>query len=286
MKQVLQHLGTGQTTVVDVPSPSATPGSLLIRTSASLISAGTERMLVDFGRGSMIAKVRQQPDKVAQVFDKMRTDGVAATLEAVRSKLDQPIALGYCNVGRVLEVGRGAEGFEVGDRVDVLDSRVQLGLRVAAGSDHRLAQRKQVPAETNVLVVGLHEQGHELVASDRDVTDRRTIDDGYPRLEPRLGEEPIVDLLPGAREVGRFELTGEHLRRIRVPEAPIVIVRNCIGVSRDRFADLELTHRSILTRSPHRDIRPAATAGCAGDPVPGSVLEPTFSRWGRPAGPH
>ena len=81
MKQVLQHLGTGQTTVADVPSPSATPGSLLIRTSASLISAGTERMLVDFGRGSLIDKVRQQPDKVAQVLDKMRTDGVGATLD-------------------------------------------------------------------------------------------------------------------------------------------------------------------------------------------------------------
>ena len=73
--------------------------------------------MVGFGRGALVSKVRQQTDKVAQVFDKMRTDGVAATLEAVRSKLDQPIALGYCNVGRVLEVGRGAEGFEVGDRV-------------------------------------------------------------------------------------------------------------------------------------------------------------------------
>ena len=117
MKQILQHLGSGRTTVEDVPRPAVAPGALLIRTSASLISAGTERMLVDFGRGSLIDKVRQQPDKVAQVLDKMRTDGVAATLDAVRSKLDQPIALGYCNVGTVTEVGAGVEGFAVGDRV-------------------------------------------------------------------------------------------------------------------------------------------------------------------------
>ena len=117
MKQLLQHLGNGKTTVADVPRPAVAPGTLLIRTSASLISAGTERMLVDFGRASLIDKVRQQPDKVAQVLDKMRTDGVAATLDAVRSKLDQPIALGYCNVGRVAEVGAGVNGFAVGDRV-------------------------------------------------------------------------------------------------------------------------------------------------------------------------
>jgi len=117
MKQVLQHLGTGKTTVTDVPCPTALPGTLAIRTTASLISSGTERMLVEFGRGSLLDKVRQQPDKVAQVLDKMRTDGVVATLAAVRSKLDQPLALGYCNVGRVAEVGRGVEGFAAGDRV-------------------------------------------------------------------------------------------------------------------------------------------------------------------------
>ena len=117
MKQVLQSLRNGETTVADVPCPAAAPGSLLIASSVSLISAGTERMLVDFGRGSLLDKVRKQPDKVRQVLAKMRTDGVAATLEAVQSKLDQPLALGYCNVGRVLEVGAGVEGFSVGERV-------------------------------------------------------------------------------------------------------------------------------------------------------------------------
>lgn len=90
---------------------------MLIRTSHSLISSGTERMLVEFGKAGLLDKARQQPDKVRMVLDKMRTDGIAATLEAVRSKLDQPLALGYCNVGRVVEAGKGIEGFAPGDRV-------------------------------------------------------------------------------------------------------------------------------------------------------------------------
>jgi predicted dehydrogenase/threonine dehydrogenase-like Zn-dependent dehydrogenase len=90
---------------------------MLIRTTRSLISAGTERMLVDFGKAGLIEKARQQPDKVRMVLDKVRTDGLMPTLDAVRNKLDQPIALGYCNVGRVIEVGRNVTGFAVGDRV-------------------------------------------------------------------------------------------------------------------------------------------------------------------------
>lgn len=104
MKQVLQSLGTGITYVSDVPSPVASAGQLLIRTSCSLVSAGTERMLVDFGKASLIDKARLQPDKFQQVFQKARTDGLFTTLDAVRSKLDQPLPLGYCNVGTVLAV--------------------------------------------------------------------------------------------------------------------------------------------------------------------------------------
>ena len=117
MKQVLQSLKTGVAEVMDVPAPGARPNHLLIRTRASLISAGTERMLTDFGKANLLEKVRQQPDKVRQVVDKMRTDGVVTTLEAVRAKLDQPIPMGYCNVGEVLAVGPGVEGFAIGDRV-------------------------------------------------------------------------------------------------------------------------------------------------------------------------
>ena len=117
MKQILQSLKDGTTHLTDVPTPSAARGQLLIHTTTSLVSAGTERMLVEFGKAGWIDKARQQPDKVRMVLDKARTDGVAATIDAVRSKLDQPLALGYCNVGRVAELGSGVDGFAVGDRV-------------------------------------------------------------------------------------------------------------------------------------------------------------------------
>lgn len=117
MKQVLQSLRDGNTEVADVPCPMVRRGHLLIATSRSLLSAGTERMLIDFGKAGWIAKARQQPDKVRMVLDKIRTDGLLPTLEAVRNKLDQPLPMGYCNVGRVVKVGPGVSGFAVGDRV-------------------------------------------------------------------------------------------------------------------------------------------------------------------------
>ncbi len=117
MKQLLQSLVTGASDLPDLPPPAAARGQLLIRTSSSLISAGTERMLVEFGKANLIDKARQQPDKVQQALDKVRTDGLLTTLDAVRSKLDQPLPLGYCNVGTVVAVGAGVSGFRVGDRV-------------------------------------------------------------------------------------------------------------------------------------------------------------------------
>jgi predicted dehydrogenase/threonine dehydrogenase-like Zn-dependent dehydrogenase len=117
MKQVLQSLSKGTIELVDVPVPRAGAGSVLIQTATSLISAGTERMLLSFGKANLLNKARQQPDKVRMVLDKVRTDGAAAALDAVRSKLDQPLALGYCNVGYVIEAGPGVEGLSPGDRV-------------------------------------------------------------------------------------------------------------------------------------------------------------------------
>lgn len=117
MKQILQSLKTGATEVADIPRPSAGAGQVLVRTSATLVSAGTERMLVDFGKAGWIDKARQQPDKVRMVLNKIGTDGLVPTVEAVMRKLDQPLPMGYCNVGEVVAVGRGVSGFAVGDRV-------------------------------------------------------------------------------------------------------------------------------------------------------------------------
>ena len=117
MKQILQSLKTGATEVADVPAPGVSRGQLLIQTSHTLVSAGTERMLVEFGKAGWIDKARQQPDKVRLVLDKIRTDGLQPTLDAVFNKLDQPLPLGYCNVGRIIGVGRAVSGFADGERV-------------------------------------------------------------------------------------------------------------------------------------------------------------------------
>ncbi|TDF35071.1 dehydrogenase [Alteromonadaceae bacterium M269] len=115
MKQILQNIANGETQLVDVPCPQSKKGQLLITTTKSLVSVGTERMLIDFGKSNWIEKARSQPDKVKMVLDKVKTDGLMPTIDAVRSKLDQPLPLGYCNVGIVQE--NGGTNFKVGTRV-------------------------------------------------------------------------------------------------------------------------------------------------------------------------
>ena len=117
MKQIIQDLKKGDTILEEVPVPRVKAGSVLIKTTRSLVSLGTERMLVDFGKANFIQKAKQQPDKVKMVLDKVKTDGLRPTLEAVFNKLGQPLPLGYCNVGRVVAVGKGVTEFSVGDRV-------------------------------------------------------------------------------------------------------------------------------------------------------------------------
>lgn len=117
MKQVIANLKDGHIDLIDVPT--SRPGSceVLIQTKATLISSGTERMLIEFGRAGWLDKARQQPDKVRLLLDKIRTDGLLATWDTVRSRIDQPLALGYCQIGRVCEVGAKVMDLALGDRV-------------------------------------------------------------------------------------------------------------------------------------------------------------------------
>lgn len=117
MKQLLQDLKNGEILLEEIPLPNCGANEVLIKTERSLISPGTERMLLEFGRSSYIQKARQQPDKVKMVLDKIKTDGLVPTLETVFAKLGEPMPLGYCNAGIVIDVGSNVTDFKVGDRV-------------------------------------------------------------------------------------------------------------------------------------------------------------------------
>jgi len=117
MKQLLQNLRTGETSVDEVPKPTPQPGSVLVQTAASLVSAGTERKLVEFAAKNLVGKARSRPDLVRQVLDKARREGLLSTVDAAFNKLDQPLALGYSSAGTIVAVGKGLQGFKVGDRV-------------------------------------------------------------------------------------------------------------------------------------------------------------------------
>jgi predicted dehydrogenase len=139
LRQLIQYLGSGRTELLDVPAPGPRRGRLLVRAQRSLVSLGTERMLVEFGRGGWLSKARQQPEKFRAVLAKIRSEGLFPTLAAVRSKLAQPIPLGYCHVGEVLDVGQ-APGFAVGDLVvsnsphaEVVSADPAFAARVPAG---------------------------------------------------------------------------------------------------------------------------------------------------------
>jgi predicted dehydrogenase/threonine dehydrogenase-like Zn-dependent dehydrogenase len=117
MKQLLQNISNGETVIVDVPLPQVQAGMALVRTQASLVSAGTERMLVEFAGKSLVGKALSRPDLVQQVADKARREGVLSTVEAAFNRLDQPMPLGYSSSGVIEQLGEGMQGFKVGDRV-------------------------------------------------------------------------------------------------------------------------------------------------------------------------
>lgn len=117
MKQLLQNVKTGKSTVEDVPMPTPREGQALVKTEASLVSAGTERMVVEFAEKSLVGKARSRPDLVKQVIDKARREGLVNTAQAAFNRLDQPMALGYSSAGTIIALGRNMQGFKVGQRV-------------------------------------------------------------------------------------------------------------------------------------------------------------------------
>src|SRR5512140_2022616 len=117
MKQLLQNMRDGKAVVEEVPVPTVRAGSALVRTAASLVSAGTERMVVEFAEKSLVGKARSRPDLAKQVLDKARREGYITTVQAAFNRLDQPMALGYSSAGTIIELGAAMQGCTVGQRV-------------------------------------------------------------------------------------------------------------------------------------------------------------------------
>jgi predicted dehydrogenase/threonine dehydrogenase-like Zn-dependent dehydrogenase len=234
MKQVMQDLSSGKSILLSAPVPQVRRGHLLVNTRKTLISTGTERMLVDFGKASLLTKARQQPEKVVEVLAKVRTDGLATTVTAVRSKLGQPIALGYCNVGVIAEVGADAGEFKAGDRVvsngphaDVVCVGRNLAARVPDNvpDEHavftvvasiglqglRLAQPTLGEAfvVTGVGLIGLltvqllRAQGCRVLAIDFDA-EKLTLarEFGAETCNPGAGEDPVAAGMAFSRGIG------------------------------------------------------------------------------------
>ena len=117
MKQLLQNIKTGKSAIEDVPIPTPREGQALVRVAASLVSAGTERMVVEFAEKSLAGKARSRPDLVKQVLDKAKREGLVPTVQAAFNRLDQPMALGYSSAGTIVALGKNMQGFKVGQRV-------------------------------------------------------------------------------------------------------------------------------------------------------------------------
>ena len=234
MKQVMQDMSSGKTILLTAPVPKVRRGHLLINTTTTLISTGTERMLVDFGKANLLTKARQQPEKVAEVLVKVRTDGLATTVAAVRSKLGQPIALGYCNTGVVADVGADIGDFKIGDRVvsngphaDVVCVGRNLAARIPDNvpDEHavftvvasiglqgiRLAQPTlgECFVVTGVGLIGLltvqllRAQGCRVLAIDFDAEKLALAREfGADTCNPAAGEDPIAAGIAFSRSVG------------------------------------------------------------------------------------
>ena len=115
MKQIFQNINNGKVFIDDIPTPNIDQNSALIQTELTLISSGTERSLIDFGKSSLFQKAKKRPDQIKKIINKVKTDGILDTYSAVTSKLDQPFPLGYCNVGTIVDSNHSE--FSINQRV-------------------------------------------------------------------------------------------------------------------------------------------------------------------------
>jgi polar amino acid transport system substrate-binding protein len=211
MKQLLQNLRTGEGTVAEVPVPIVQPGRVLVRTAASLISAGTERALAELGQKGLLGKARERPELIGKVWEKVKTDGLVQALEDVRDKLDQSHAVGYSAAGIVIETARDVTDFRAGDRV------------ACAGTDY--ASHAEVISVPRNLCVRLPDQ---LSFEDGAFGTLGAIAlQGVRLAEPTIGEAVVVIGLGlvGQLTVQLLKANGCRVFGVDIDEARIQLAR-------------------------------------------------------------
>ncbi len=211
MKQLLQNLKNGDTTVADVPAPTPQAGEVLIQTAASLVSAGTERMVVEFAEKSLVGKARSRPDLVRQLLDKARREGLLTTLSAAFNRLDLPMSLGYSSAGTIVALGPGVQGFTVGQRVAAAGGNFAVHAEYAAVPVNLLAPLPdhvdfENAAFTTLGAIALH---------------------GFRLAEPQLGERiAIIGLgLLGLLAVGIARAAGCHVLGIDLASERVALAQ-------------------------------------------------------------
>ena len=228
MKQLLQNLRTGETSIAEVPIPTPKPGTALIRTAASLVSAGTERMLVEFAEKSLVGKARSRPDLVRQVMDKARREGLLTTVDAAFNRLDQPLPLGYSSAGTVVAVGEGLQGFKVGDRVACAGGGYAVHAEYAIVPKNLLAQLPEnvdfeSAAFATLGAIALH---------------------GFRLAQPQVGERiGVIGLgLLGLLTVGIAHAAGCHVFGVDIDPERVELARGAgaEAVTRDRAEQASL----------------------------------------------
>ncbi len=219
MKQMLQNLKTGTISVEDVPRPMLHEGGIVVRSRKSLISAGTERMMLSLGKKSLLGKARERPDLVKKVLEKMKREGFWATFQTVRDKLDSEVPLGYSNCGEILQVGARARRFEVG------------GLVACAGAGY--ANHAEVNYVPRLLAVPLP-QGVDTEAAAYATVGTIALQ-GVRLADLRVGESAVV---LGLGLIG--QLTVQILKASGCRVAALDLAQDRVKLAAENGADLPL----------------------------------------------